>query len=209
MHSEHVPGVEYVFATQSLLGATSLDPVSSGGKLSRPAPLATMGHWEGKAMRAFAVVIGLLLVIGAAHSETDVFMRAVGFALTGSDDAEAKAIDRANCVFANKNDVFHLNNVHTDRIKIQGWENKLGDKWINVDLHGDDVVVEQTIEPMTDTFANLFGPQWRQTHPEAFVSHRESHKEFKLRLTTGDVDRVTRAWQYIYSHGCTGKQSPF
>ena len=80
------------------------------------------------------LVVGLLLVSGVAHSETNVFMRAVGFALSGSDDAQPNAIDRANCVFAYKNDVFHLNNVHTDRINIQGWENKLGDKWINVEL---------------------------------------------------------------------------
>jgi hypothetical protein len=79
-------------------------------------------------VRAFALMVGLLLLCGTAHSATDVFMRAVGFALSGSDDAEPQPIDRANCVFAYKGDVFHLNNVHTDRIKIVGWENKLGDK---------------------------------------------------------------------------------
>ena len=87
-------------------------------------------------MRAFALVAGLLLVSGAAHSETDVFMRAVGFALTGSDDKDVKAIDRANCVFEYQGDVFHLNNVHVDRISIQGWQNPVM-KWINVELHGD------------------------------------------------------------------------
>jgi hypothetical protein len=46
-----------------------------------------MSIWEGD-VRAFALVVGLLLVSGVAHSETDVCMRAVGFALTGSDDAE-------------------------------------------------------------------------------------------------------------------------
>jgi hypothetical protein len=57
-----------------------------------------------------------------AHAETDLFMRAVGFALTGSDDADPKIIgDRAKCVFAINNDIFRLNNVHTDRITIQGW----------------------------------------------------------------------------------------
>jgi hypothetical protein len=79
-------------------------------------------------VRAFALMVGLLLLCGTAHSATDVFMRGVGFALSGSDDAEPQPIDRANCVFAYKGDVFHLNNVHTDRIKIVGWENKLGDK---------------------------------------------------------------------------------
>jgi hypothetical protein len=45
--------------------------------------------------KILSVAVALLLTSGAAHSETDVFMRAVGFALSGSDDAEAKAIDRA------------------------------------------------------------------------------------------------------------------
>ena len=59
-------------------------------------------------MRAFLIAMAIVLLCGTAHSATDVFMRAVGFALTGSDDAEPQAIDRANCVFAYKNDVFHL-----------------------------------------------------------------------------------------------------
>jgi hypothetical protein len=35
-----------------------------------------------------------------AHAETDVFIRTVGFALTGSDEADPKVIgDRSKCVF--------------------------------------------------------------------------------------------------------------
>ena len=128
------------------------------------------------------LVVGLLLMSGAAYSETDVFMHAVGFALSGSDYAEVKAIDRANCVFAYQTDVFYLNNVQVDRISIQDWEIKPGMKLINVGLHGDDVVVEHT------TF---------------------DRKEYELRLLMGEVDRVKRAWEYIYSHGCVWKKSPF
>jgi hypothetical protein len=63
-----------------------------------------------------------LFLLGApGWAEPDVFMRAVSFALTGHDDADPKVIgDRANCVFAIGNDLFRLNNVQTDRIKIQG-----------------------------------------------------------------------------------------
>jgi hypothetical protein len=44
---------------------------------------------------------GVLLVgVCPTHAETDVLMRAVGFALTGSDDAEPKTIDKSKCVFA-------------------------------------------------------------------------------------------------------------
>ena len=83
-----------------------------------------------------------------AHAETDVFMCTVGFALTGSDDANPKVIgDRSKCVFAIKNDIFHLNNVHTDRIAIQEWQQQQGsEQWVTVELHGDDVVFEETTD---------------------------------------------------------------
>src|SRR5215472_1289497 len=121
--------------------------------------LLSMPAWRGMVTyrrSSKALLVGLLLISGVAHSETDdVFMRAVGFALTGRDDVEPKAIDRANCVFAvSEDDLFHLNNVQIDRISIQAWD-KFGMKWTNVGLHCDDVVVEHTTLPM-----KLMGSQW-------------------------------------------------
>jgi hypothetical protein len=43
--------------------------------------------------------------------------------------------------------------------------------------------------------------------PNFVQSHHYTYKQ--LRLDTGDMDRVKRAWEYIYSHGCIGKKSPF
>ena len=138
------------------------------------------------------LVIGLLLVCGAAHSETDVLLRTVGFALTGNDDA-------AN--------VYYLNNVYYDRIRFKGWQRQGLEKSITVELHGDDVVFEETTRPVggqgldPDTLQRL-----QAARPDFFQSHHYTYKQ--LRLDTGDMDRVKGAWQYIYSHGCTGKQSP-
>jgi len=136
-------------------------------------------------VRAFALVVGLLLVSGVAHS--------------------------ANCVFAIGNDVYHLNNVHTDRITIQGWQQKTLyapngiAKWVTVELHGDDVVFEKMTERREPLHLVPVAPP-PDTGP-AVAS--ESSKEHELRLSTDDQDRVNRAWQYIYSHGCIGKKSPF
>lgn len=155
--------------------------------------------------------VWLLVACSTVRAETDVFMRAIGFALTGSDDAEPKAIDRANCVFGLKKDVFHLNNVHTDRIFIQGWKqttNFAEIRWVTVSLHGDDVVYETTSEPMKDDGSVLM-QQMKEASPEAFKPHHYTYKEHELKLYTSDQDRVTRAWNYIYSHGCVGKKSPF
>ena len=103
-------------------------------------------------MAATCVLASILASGVTAHAETDVFMRTVGFALTGRDDADPKVIgDRAKCVFAINNDIFRLNNVHTDRITIQGWQRQQGlEQWVTVELYGDDVVFEETTEPLKD-----------------------------------------------------------
>ena len=74
-----------------------------------------------KGVGIFATTICLLCEPAhTALGEVDVFMRAVGFALTGSDDAEPVAVDRRNCVFKISDDIFRLNNIQTDRIKNSG-----------------------------------------------------------------------------------------
>jgi hypothetical protein len=165
--------------------------------------------------RASLVALALTLVCTTtARTEIDVFMRAVGFALTGSDDAEPKAVgDRTKCVFAIKNGVYRLNNVHTDRVTIQGWQRwdkLLGalKQWVTVRLHGDDAVFEEDTEPPKDDGSELMR-QLRAANPDWSKSHHYSYKEHELHLTTNDQDRVKRAWDYIYAHGCIGKKSPF
>jgi hypothetical protein len=98
-------------------------------------------------------------------------MRAVGFALTGSDNANPKVIgDRAGCVFAVKNELFRLNNVYTDRIKIQGRQRQsfgVLEQWVTVALQGDDIVFEETIEPPEDDGSELMR-QMRVQSPSMF-----------------------------------------
>ncbi len=78
---------------------------------------------EGLAVADGCHVLALILAGGVtARAGTDVFMRAVGFALTGRDYADPKVNgDGAKCVFAINNDIFRLSNVYTDRIAIQGY----------------------------------------------------------------------------------------
>jgi hypothetical protein len=158
---------------------------------------------------AATCVLALILAGGVtARAETDVFMRAVGLALTGRDDADPKVIgDRAKCVFAINNDIFRLNNVYADRIAIQGWQRQQGlEQWVTVELHGDDVVFEETTEPLKDDGSETIR-KLRAAKPDAFTSQHNTYKEHELHLTTNNEDRVRTAWQYIYSHGCTGKQT--
>ncbi len=137
-------------------------------------------------------------------------MRALGFALTGSDDADLKVIDRANCVFAIKNELFRLNNVYTDRIEIQGQQRQrlaVLEQWVTVTLHGDEIIFEKTVEPPKDDGSELIR-QMRAGSPEMFKPHHYAYTRYELYLATKDQDGLKTAWQYIYSHGCSGKRAP-
>jgi hypothetical protein len=123
-------------------------------------------------------------------------MRAVRFALAGSDDYQPIAIDRGKCVFRLGKDTFYLNNVHVDRLKIQGWKRtsfRSGTSYyVTVSLHSDDVVYEHTTRPEVDD-GSARTAEIKRAFPEAFTIQQEKHREKELRLDTADQDRVTRA----------------
>jgi hypothetical protein len=153
---------------------------------------------------------GLAFPLGCSvWAESDLFMRAVGFALTGTDDVDIKVIDRISCVFSIKNEVFHLNNVYADRIKIQGSQRRLGvpGQRVRVELLGSEVVFEKNVEPPRDDDSEVMR-QMRVQSPSLFEPHHYTYTEHELFLATNNQDRVKTAWQYVYNHGCTGKRSP-
>jgi hypothetical protein len=162
-------------------------------------------------LRGCVFAVGVVVLLGGpVWAESDVLMRMVGFALTGSGNADVKIIgDRANCVFAIKNDLFRLNNVYTDRINFRTFQPKTGEPrtWITLTLHGDEIVFEQTIEPPKDDGSETLR-RMRAEYPDFFKTHHYTYTEYELHLTTDDQNQVKRAWQYIYSHGCAGKKSP-
>jgi hypothetical protein len=155
--------------------------------------------------------VGFLFLLDCSvWGEGDMLMRAVEFALTGTDNADLKVVDRAGCVFGIKNKLFHLNNVYTDSIKIQGRQRKsvgVLEQWVMVTLVGDDIVFEETVEPPMDDGSEVMR-QMRAQSPRMFEPHHYSYIQHELHLATNDQDRVKTAWRYVYSHGCTGKRSP-
>jgi hypothetical protein len=145
-----------------------------------------------------AILAGALLALATttAIAMEDPLMQAVGFALTGSDNTKVQIIDRKNCVFRiGSYDVFQLNNVQVNRLVIE----KSFGMFVTVELHGNAPVYEQTGDMFKDAGFTL---------PAGVPDHGISN-ERTLDLVTKEPDRVQRAWKYIYSHGCVGKQSPF
>jgi hypothetical protein len=161
---------------------------------------------------SWVFAVGVVFFFGRpVLAETDLLLRAVGFALTGSNDADVEVIgDRAGCVFAIKNQVFRLNNVYADRIKIQASQRQwLGvlEQRVTVELHGDEIVFEETVEPPKDDGSELLR-EMRAKSPSMFEPHHYTYTRYEFFLSTNDHDGVKRAWQYIYSHGCAGKRVP-
>jgi hypothetical protein len=174
----------------------------------------TLRHGNGgmplRSSLSWVFAVGLVFFFGRpVPAETDLLMRAVGFALTGSNDADVRVIgDRASCVFAIKNELFRLNNVYTDLIKIQGRQRQsFGalQQSVTVTLQGDDIVFEETVDPPKDDGSELMR-EMRAVSPEIFKSHHYTYTRHELHLLTNDQDGVKTAWQHVYSHGCNGKR---
>ena len=165
-------------------------------------------------MRMAGLLTLCLVVPAAGHAGPDVFLQAVGFALTGSDDTKVTVVDQKNCVFrVGYHDVFHLNNVHVDRIVFEPWLQRdriNGERrYLKITLHGSDTVLERNdrVDELKMSAENLRA--LRQIDPNAFKDSVSSFHETTLELDTTETDRVKRAWTYIYSNGCVGKKSPF
>ncbi len=165
-------------------------------------------------MRFSSFCIALVLGTSPTWAETDVFLRAVSYALSGSDNTDVRVADQANCIFENKSERFFLNRVHTDRLRISWWTTPippLGEmRWVGVSLHGDDVVYERDEKPDLKTLPPEFVREMKKIEPKFFEMKRYKEKEHLLRLAPeADIARVERAWKYVYANGCKEKQSPF
>ncbi len=179
--------------------------------------LGTMGGLASVQAESFLLLISLLLSVVPASAEPDAFQSAVAFALTGRDDKPIRVIDSANCIFSINvgfgvnagEEIFHLNNVQIDRLKMQETfePRPLVDtnKHLTIELHGNDTVYENTKVSTIDGEVGRLLAQRGQ--PTIFGPTRSN--EHRLSIITSEVDRVARAWKYIYAHGCKGQKSSF
>jgi len=156
-----------------------------------------------------AVALALLSLPNLAMAEDDeVLLQAVGFGLTGSDNALVQIVDRSECIFSLQGsgeygeryvEIFHLSNVDVDRLTIRIFgPGNAGP--VEVSLHGEAVVYEKKI---------LVQPDYHVPKAKFVPEADQKSNEYKLTLNTAEGDRVNRAWAYIYNNGCHGKKSPF
>ena len=156
------------------------------------------------------IVIALTFVIAgqAAHAATDVLLRAVGFAVIGSDAAKVVVVDLKNCIFKVDNQIYYFNNMYSDRITFQNVKNGMDETWTNVGIHGNKTVVDLYSEGATFRGTEL-DYRLKAANPRLFQPSSHSHADFILRVNTREPARLVKAWQYIFANGCKGTRSPF
>jgi hypothetical protein len=129
-----------------------------------------------------AICLFFLLVPVRATAGDDALLQAVSFVITGSDASPVTVIERVQCVFKVDDTTYFFNNMDMGRLHWSRWTNKLGHEWMTFELHGKRKVAENAQGSVTDR---------------------------TLTVMSGERDRLLRAWQYIYSHGCKEAKSPF
>jgi hypothetical protein len=186
-------------------------PSSSPNVLLLNKPGKLMGLEALRSSLTHACAVGIVFSLGPVWAESDSLISAVEFALTGTNHVEPQVIGNvSNCVFVIKNELFRLDNVYTDRIKIQRWQDRRFGKLeqgVTVELHGSETVFEITTDSPKDDSSELT-KHMRAESPEMFSPHHYTYTHYRLHLPTNDEEGVKRAWQRIYTDGCSGKRSP-
>jgi hypothetical protein len=152
-------------------------------------------------MRAISLLlIFLSLTPSVLFAESDLLLQVVSFAVTGSDGSKVVVVDRAQCIFRVRSDTFYFNNVYTDRISFQNLHNQLGQAWSTVEIHGKLKVVDvgnvSVQEPAELTKA------LKDYYREVYEANSTSYTDRIIRVDTRESDRLVKAWQFIYAHGC-------
>jgi hypothetical protein len=140
--------------------------------------------------------------------DRDVLLKAINFALTGSDATSFEFEDVNDCRVIRETskgndqyhsiEVFHFNNIDAGRIVVNKYQLKYSDHvedWVDVQLHGEDVVREDRATRVYASLGQTVGPT--------------KENEYKYSLHTSEYDRLVRALRYIYAHGCKSATSSF
>ena len=155
------------------------------------------------------VATAVLLLPSLANAGA--FEKAVAFAITGKDDTPYVAEDRDDCVFrfdgqrsagdgpTQSIQVYHLNNVDPKRIMLkqftQKYPNGSTSEYVTVELYGESTIFEDRAVYVWKSLNQTDGPTKSSQH--------------NLVIYTNEFARLQRAWNYIYTHGCTGSKSSF
>lgn len=123
-------------------------------------------------MRIWSFVLLSLIGITPASAADDAFLKAVNFALTGSDDARATLSTENKCDVLIGGQTFHLNNIDVTRLTIGRVEQKTAFGAIvsvAIDMHGEKSVYETIRPPLQYSADDEFSRAVKQQDPSVFA----------------------------------------
>ena len=141
----------------------------------------------------------------AADSET--LLKAINFALLGSDDRVYSWRSVGDCVVVSEADnpnfrsveVLHLNNVDAARLRVGQYSLSFKDghteHYVKVELHGEDTIRDYALQ--------------NKAAGETSLPEPSSTTSWEYTRQTLEHDRMVRAWRYVYAHGCKSAHSSF
>jgi hypothetical protein len=168
------------------------------------------GRHKFEAMSCRLFYAATLITISSAFpslATDDVLVQAVSFAITGSDASPVVSVDRQHCIFRVNSNTYYLDNIYTNRIAIRNLKNQLGQFWSVVEIHGKEKVVDIANHPVQEP--RVLTEALKNYYRELYDANSTSVSDHTIRVDTHESDRLVKAWQYIYAHGCKGMTSPF
>jgi len=156
-------------------------------------------------MKSWSILVLLLSVCPFAGAEDSALLRAISFALTGSDASNFEFSDAAQCTVRRSvsnatghgEEVYYLNNIDPSRSLFTQYTQKYPEYAVSqffstVELHGEGAVY--VYHWITDR------PVYDNTMKTA---------DHEITVYTSEHSRLIRSWKYIYTHGCTAAHSSY
>ena len=156
-------------------------------------------------MKSWSVLVVMLCACPLANAQSPALLKAISFALTGSDSSNFEFSDASQCVVhravssahGHGEEVYYLNNVDPSRSLFTQYTQKypsyaMSQSFSTVELHGEGTVYEY---------------HWITDRPVYDGTMKTADHE--LTVYTSEHSRLIRAWKYIYSHGCPAAKSSY
>lgn len=161
--------------------------------------------YGGVSMKSWPFLILLIAGGPPATAEDPTLIRAISFALTGSDGSNFEFSDVAQCTVhrtvsnahGHGEEIYYLNSIDPSRSVFTQYTQKypeyaMSQSYSSVELHGEGTIYEF---------------HWVTDRP-AFDDTMKT-PDHELTIYTSEHSRLIRSWKYIFSHGCKAAHSSY
>jgi len=156
-------------------------------------------------MKSWSLLALSLFVCPFAAAQDPALLKAISFALTGSDASNFEFSDASQCTVhrsvsnatGHGEEVYYLNNIDPSRSVFTQYTQKypeyaMSQFFSTVELHGEGAVYEY---------------HWIMDRP-AFNNTMKT-ADHEITVYTSEHSRLIRSWKYIYAHGCKAAHSSY